>query len=384
MGFADMHGQDIGTAWTKLAATAAAGDTTLELSEEVTWAAGSEIVISTSSYELHETEKRTIASVSGTTVTLTEVLEFEHVSTEASISDGTKFQIRSEVGLLTRNVRIVGNDYNEIADEQFGGRVLVGAFEQDDVEYVGFARFSNVEFAVAGQDGWYDNFDPRYALAFLDTGDSIDSNGAPNAEESYVKKCAFNYNYNSAIGIFGANNIPVEDNVVYRFINDGIFDESDGTRINRNLGTQGESVSRMKGQSKNDKFYGCINIRRGTNTQLNGNVMAGCADAGLITIGNPSENNYTMSNNEARTSQHGVHMDSKYAHAVDSKVTMLRDFYTWKNWDYGVYVQNENSIEFTNITAIDNGVGFLPFGVGESADAHKYRDSYMSITDSII
>merc|ERR1719402_2060317 len=44
MGFADMHGQDIGTAWTKLAATAAAGDTSIELSEEVTWAAGSEIV----------------------------------------------------------------------------------------------------------------------------------------------------------------------------------------------------------------------------------------------------------------------------------------------------------------------------------------------------
>merc|ERR1719322_859785 len=85
-GFADMHGVDVGVSWTKLAATAAAGDTTLELSEAVTWAAGSEIVISTSSYELQETERKVIASVSGTTVTLTEPLEFAHTSTEATLS----------------------------------------------------------------------------------------------------------------------------------------------------------------------------------------------------------------------------------------------------------------------------------------------------------
>jgi len=383
-GFADFHGQDVGVSWTKLAATSEAGSDSLELSEPVTWAAGSEVLISATGYELHETERRTIASVSGTTITLTEPLEFQHLGTEATLSDGSTYQMRAEVGMLTRNVKIVGNTYDEIDEQQFGGRVLVGEFEQDDVTYTGSARFSNVEFAVAGQEGWMDNFDPRYALAFLDIGLSEDANGAPKAKESYVKKCAFNWGYNSAIGVFGADNIPVEDNVIYRFINDGIFDESDGTRINRNLVTRGESVSRLKGQSKNDKFYGCINIRRGLNTQLNDNVMAGCAQAGLITVGNPSENNYTMTNNEARTSQHGVHMDSKYAHDVASKLTFLRDFYTWKNWDYGVYVQNKNSIEFTNITAIDNGVGFLPFGVGESADAHKYRDSYMSISDSVI
>jgi len=384
MGFADMHGQDIGTAWTKLAATAAAGDTTLELSEEVTWAAGSEIVISTSSYELHETEKRTIASVSGTTVTLTEALEFEHVSTEASISDGTKFQIRSEVGLLTRNVRIVGNDYNEIADEQFGGRVLVGAFEQDDVEYVGFARFSNVEFAVAGQDGWYDNFDPRYALAFLDTGDSIDSNGAPNAEESYVKKCAFNYNYNSAIGIFGSNNIPVEDNVIYRFINNGILDEGVGNRITGNLVTMGESIKRLKEQSLSIEFYSCINIARGTFTVLSNNVMAGCADGGLFTIGNPCENNYTMFNNEAHGAQHGLHLRSEGIARPDSGCVAFNDFYAWRNWDYGIATKSENSVEFSDMVLVENGAGFLPYGVGPSADAHQFEDKYMTLANSIV
>ena len=383
-GFADMHGQDIGVAWTKLAATAAAGSTEIELSEAVTWAAGNEIVISTSSYELHETEKRTIASVSGTTVTLTEALEFEHLSTEATLSDGTTFQMKSEVGLLSRNVRIVGNTYNEIEDEQFGGRVLVGAFEQDDVEYVGFARFANVEFAVAGQDGWYDNFDPRYALAFMDTGDSVDSDGAPNAEESYVKKCAFNYNYNSAIGLFGSNNIPVEDNVVYRFINNGIFDEGVGNRITGNLVTMGESIKRTREQASSPEFFGCINIARATLTVLTNNVMAGCADGGLYTIGNPCENDYTMSNNEAHAAQHGVHLTSTGIARPDSGCVAFNDFYAWRIWDYAVQTLSENSVEFSNIVSVDCGAGFLPYGVGPSADAHMFEDKYMTFANSII
>jgi hypothetical protein len=383
-GFADFHGQDVGVSWTKLAATSAAGSDTLELSEPTTWTAGSEVLISATGYELHETERRTIASVSGTTITLTEALEFEHLGSEATLSDGTKFQMRAEVGILTRNVRIVGNTYAEIDDEQFGGRVLVGEFEQEDITYTGFARFSNVEFAVSGQEGWYDNFDPRYALAFLDTGDSEDANGAQKKKESYVKKCAFNYGYNSAIGVFGSNNIPVEDNVIYRFINDGIFDEGVGNRINRNLVTQGESVSRLKDQTFNDVFYGCINVRRALDAEVNDNVMAGCAQAGLITIGSPSEKNYTMSNNEARCSQHGIHMDSKGASKTATGLTFMRDFYAWRNYDYGIYTQSENSIEFTNMTVVDNGAGFLPWGVGPMADAHEYEDKYMTMTDSVI
>ena len=121
-GFADIHGVDVGTSWTKLAATASAGDTTIELTEEVVWAEGSEIVISTTSYELLETERKTIASISGTTITLTEALEYEHLGTEATLSDGTKFQMRAEVGILSRNVRIIGKDYADIEEERFGPR----------------------------------------------------------------------------------------------------------------------------------------------------------------------------------------------------------------------------------------------------------------------
>jgi len=383
-GYADMHGMDIGTSWVKLAATAAAGDTTLELSEAVSWAAGSEIVISTTSYELHETERKTIASFSGTTVTLTEALDFEHLGTEATLSDGTTFSIKGEVGLLTRNVRIIGKDYAEIEEERFGARVIVGVFEQDDTEYLGYGRFSNVEFSTAGQDGWYDIWDPRFALAFLDVGDSVDSAGAANAPESYVKKCAFNYNYNSVIGLFGANNIPIEDNVIYRFINDGIMDEGEGNRIIGNLVTKGESVPRLFDQAKNPNWYGCINNKRSTGGSLINNVVAGCSNGGIVSIGNECDQANKMYGNEAHGSQQGASFQSKGIMRLESGCGRFTDFLTWKNWDYGLVAYTENSMEFDNIRALDNGVGFIPWIVGPSSSRHLYEEKYVKLENSYI
>lgn len=146
----------------------------------------------------------------------------------------------------------------------------------------------------------------------------------PGAKESYVKKCAFNYNYNSAIGVFGSNNIAVEDNVIFRFINNGIFDESRGTRLNRNLVTRGESVARIKSQSKNFEFFACINIKRGRETELRNNVMAGCSNAGLYTIGSPSDSPYRMSGNEAHGTAHGIHLSSAGVSRVSSGTVIFR------------------------------------------------------------
>merc|ERR1711892_827897 len=383
-GFADMHGIDVGQTWTKLAATSLAGSNKLKLVDAVTWSVGSEIVISTTSYELHETERRTIASISGSTITLDKALEFDHLGTEATLSDGRKFQMRAEVGILTRNVRIVGNDYREIDEQKFGARVLVGEFTQEDITYTGYARFANVEFSVAGQKGWYDNFDPRYAIAYLDTGDNINAGGKAGAKESYVKKCSFNYNYNSAIGVFGSNNIPIEDNVIFKFINNGIFNEGERNKITGNLVTMGQSIARIKTQGLNTEFFACINIKRAKETVLMNNVMAGCAQGGLYTIGNPSDLPYTMSNNEAHGAQHGIHISSAGVSRVSSGTVFIRDFYSWMNYDYGVQTESENNLELSNIVAIDNGAGFLPFMFGPSADSHKYEDKYFLMTDSVI
>jgi len=49
-----------------------------------------------------------------------------------------------------------------------------------------------------------------------------------------------------------------------------------------------------------------------------------------------------------------------------------------------VQTMSENSIEFSNIVSVDNGAGFLPYGVGPSADAHQIENKYMTFANSII
>ena len=105
-------GQEVPLTWTRLAATAAVGDTTLSLVDPVHWNVGDEIVIAATGHHhsQSENEKKTIAGISGDNMTLTldSALEAEHLGTEETF-DGTTVEFRAEVGLLTHNVVVRGN-----------------------------------------------------------------------------------------------------------------------------------------------------------------------------------------------------------------------------------------------------------------------------------
>jgi hypothetical protein len=81
--------------------------------------------------------------------------------------------------------------------------------------YVGYARLSNVEFYHTGQEGFTDEFDPRYSLAFLATGTVSD------VKPSKVSKCSFHNGFNTAVGVFGTGNLNVTENVVFGSIGNG-------------------------------------------------------------------------------------------------------------------------------------------------------------------
>lgn len=42
-----------------------------------------------------------------------------------SVSGLNSYDIRAEVSILTRNVKIIGEDYNELIKQSFGARVLI-------------------------------------------------------------------------------------------------------------------------------------------------------------------------------------------------------------------------------------------------------------------
>jgi len=383
-GFVDMHGIDVGKSWVKLGKTANVGDTSIELTEAVSWEANSEIVLSATSWEYKETEKAVIASVSGNIITLAQPLQFKHLSSSSSLTgQAFTFYQQAEVGLLTRSVRIIGKDYPEQEEEQFGARVLVAAFDKFGTILPGYGRFSNVEFVRGGQEGWSDNYDPRYTLAFMNSGDHEDAAGAPAAKESYVKNCGLNYNYNSAIGIFGSNNVGIENNVIFRHISSGILDESKGTKIIRNLVMMGESIDHFKNLLNSMEFYGCIDIKRADEPIFTDNVMAGCAQAGLITRGSPCTNTYTWKNNEIHTAQHGIHLNNRNWFAEEC--VYVKNFYAWRNFDYGFMSLTTDSIELEDNVLVDNGVGVMNHGTGPSADQHIINeDLHVTIKNTVI
>ena len=80
-GTIDLHGVAKTPTWTTLASTVSASATSITLSEDVTnWNVGDEIVIAPTNYFNNETEKRTIDTITGRTITFVEPLKYSHFS----------------------------------------------------------------------------------------------------------------------------------------------------------------------------------------------------------------------------------------------------------------------------------------------------------------
>ena len=106
-----LSGKPVAKTWTTLASTANAGSTTIVLQDTVSWKAGDQLIIATTSHRhsQRENEFRTIQSVAPDqkTVTLTQALTYEHLGVSETF-DGTQVEFRAEVGMVTRNIKIQG------------------------------------------------------------------------------------------------------------------------------------------------------------------------------------------------------------------------------------------------------------------------------------
>jgi len=113
-GVLEMHGKKRANdrVWTELGATATKADTEITLAEAVDWAVGETIVIASSDFEGRNAEKRTITEVAGTTdapiLKFATALKYTHYGV-IETHEGTSFNLRAEVGLLTRNIKYRGD-----------------------------------------------------------------------------------------------------------------------------------------------------------------------------------------------------------------------------------------------------------------------------------
>ena len=208
----EIHGQKRLRTWTKVAATSTAGTFTVITSELVDFKAG-DIVILTGTdnpdcgkylncfgYE----ELVVKSNYGGYNITFTTPLAYDHVSRIVTI-EGRSVDMRCEIGLLSRNVIIQGDDKS---DGQLFGVHTVAMMS-------GIYRIENTEVRRCGQSF---NFG-RYCTHSHKGGDM---------EGSYVKANSIHHSYQRAVTTHDTNNWEVRDNVAYDvkghayFVEDGV------------------------------------------------------------------------------------------------------------------------------------------------------------------
>lgn len=219
-GSLDLHGRKK-LGWTQLGANAPKGARSIKLKRKVPWKRGDRIVIASTDYAAGHAEQRTITDVDGQRLTLDAPLNWQHWGRLQRFG-GKVLDERAEVGLLSRNVVVRGDDVSNT--NGFGGHMMV--------MHGGRARISNIELARMGQKKRL----RRYPIHFHMDG------GAP---DSYIKSSSIHHSFNRCITIHGTRRLRVQNNVCFDHIGHGYFLE-DGAEtdnvITGNLGVLTRSI----------------------------------------------------------------------------------------------------------------------------------------------
>jgi cell migration-inducing and hyaluronan-binding protein len=209
-GTLNLHGNRTNS-WTKLAKTAEAGSTSIEVLNAAGWRAGDVIVLASTDFDPHQAERRTITAIRGNTITLDRKLDYMHFGKITFDVDE-----RGEVGLLTRNIVIQASP--DADQNLFGGHIMAMNASKMFVEGVELNRMGqNMHLA-------------RYPIHWHLIGD---------AQGQYIRNSAIHDTYSRCITVHGTNYLIVQNNVTFNtighcyFLEDGV--EHDNQFV-RNLG----------------------------------------------------------------------------------------------------------------------------------------------------
>ncbi|XP_012942613.1 fibrocystin-L [Aplysia californica] len=374
-----LHGVDKGLTKTHLAETVDSGNE-IKVVDAVSWAVGDDILLTTTDYNPWHSEVFKITAISGTTITLNSTIQHRHISHTETIN-GQDIHLRAVVAVLTRNIRIEGEEYPDMISESFGARVIVGQNLIGTEQHSGFAQISNVEFYHTGQEGFSQNYDPRFSLTYMDV-----TSTEGEIRYSYVKKSTFHSGFNTAIGAFAVDGLEIDDNVVYHTVGQGIRTEATGTKITNNLVAlsiwTGTYLDRY--EPINMEYPGAIDGLLATDLVLVNNTVAG-AERFAYSLGGQSCSTLDAdlwSGNMAQGALLGVGLFSEDPPA-DSSCTTYSGFTLWKNLDFGIYYNSVPSAVFKNNIFVENGVGIFPFVMGPASLSHAYQDKYSEVSNNI-
>lgn len=211
-GTLSLHG-DRENAWTRLAETAEAGSTRIEVLDASEWRVGDEIVLASTDFNPRQAETRRISRIRGNAITLDQPLQYMHFG---EITFGV--DQRGEVGLLTRNIKVQASA--DADDSWLGGHIMAMAGSTMHVAGIELTRMGQ-HLTLA-----------RYPIHWHLNGD---------VTGQYIRNSAIHDTYSRCVTVHGTDNLLVENNVTYNtvghcfFMEDGI---ETGNRFVRNLGIQ--------------------------------------------------------------------------------------------------------------------------------------------------
>jgi G8 domain len=257
----------IGTArksWVKLSTNAQIGNSEIQLSEAVDWKAGDRIVIA-SSVIADQSEEREIEQVVGTKVRLKTALNYPHTGEIRQVA-GVNLDMRAEVGLLTQDIRIEGDESS--VDSQFGGHVMIARLRSN-------AKMQGVQFTRMGQF----NRLGRYPMHWHHVRD---------ASGGFFRNNSISHTIQRGVFVHATDNLRVERNVVYdtKGHGYGLENGSETGNVfieNLGLGTRGANLPKVtfeNGDPADDHQAATFWFVGGNNTFI-GNVAAGSEHSGF-------------------------------------------------------------------------------------------------------
>ena len=369
-GTLDLHGEPR-LGWTRLAATAPAGATQLQLAEAPDWRAGDRLVVASTDFDPDHAEVVVVASVGGTTVTLAQPLQFGHHGQLQTIA-GRTVDERAEVGLLTRNIEVRGDSATSRAG--YGGHLMGTS---------GTLRVSGVTLRFMGQKAIV----ARYPMHWHVMGD---------VTGQYFEGSSVWESFNRCVTVHGSDNARVEGNVCHDHLGHGYFLE-DGAETgnlivgNLGLGTRVTDAGVLPSDGRAATFL----ITNPDNT-VRGNAAAGSHGFGFwyalpasptgLSVGQPDLPRSTplgeFSDNVAHTNlRGGLHVDDGplpdgntetafYAPRSDpgdantAVVANFTRFTAWKHPGRAVWLRGRDHL-LDNAVLADNGIG-VTFASSES------------------
>jgi hypothetical protein len=262
-------GRPVSHAWAPLAEPLSIGNTSILIDALVDWPRGSEIIISPSDFDPHESELHTIASTEiengQTRVHLRNRIQFHHFAGTWESYGSRRMKMQAKVGLLSRNIviqgsgqgenspyttwnaptislkgktRTCGNRICEVGETsldcgadckgpafEYGASILVSSYSEvfGDCSqkdrclanarraFQGTINMSNIELRFYGQNG---QNKIQNGIVLSDVGNGVANN--------VLQNLSFNRGYSGAVYLQESSGVVVRDSVFYRSMLPGI------------------------------------------------------------------------------------------------------------------------------------------------------------------